>query len=83
MDSPLCLEIRIFSEVGNRLMELVFNGDWELKTGEATQQFGGTSGDSGDWSVNWDTRTVNDGFYRISVRVVTVSSLMKFGERWR
>ena len=34
MDSPLYLEIRIFSEVGNRLMELVFNGDWELKTGK-------------------------------------------------
>ncbi len=46
---------------------------WRLGTEnwETAQQFGGTGSDSGDWSVNWDTTAVNDGFYRISVRVVS------------
>ena len=46
---------------------------WRLGTDEwdSAEQFGGTGSSSGDWSVNWDTTSVNDGFYRISVRVVS------------
>tara|TARA_B100001175_G_scaffold317752_1_gene336171 strand:- start:6336 stop:11120 length:4785 start_codon:yes stop_codon:yes gene_type:complete len=49
------------------------NIQWRLGTEnwDTAQQFGGSGSDSGDWSVNWDTTTVNDGFYRISVRVVS------------
>ena len=38
---------------------------------KTAEQFGGIGSSSGDWSVNWDTTSVNDGFYRISVRVVS------------
>ena len=46
---------------------------WRLGTDEweTAEQFGGSGSSSGDWSVSWDTRSVNDGFYRISVRVVS------------
>ena len=46
---------------------------WRLGTDqwETAEQFGGIGSSSGDWSVNWDTTSVNDGFYRISVRVVS------------
>ena len=49
------------------------NIQWRLGTEnwETSQQFGGTGSAAGDWSVNWDTTSVNDGFYRISVRVVS------------
>mgnify|MGYP003318981076 FL=1 len=46
---------------------------WRLGTDswETIDQFGGSGSGSGDWSVNWDTTDVNDGFYRISVRMIS------------
>ncbi len=46
---------------------------WRLGTDswENIDQFGGSGSGSGDWSVNWNTEDVNDGFYRISVRIIS------------
>jgi len=46
---------------------------WRIGTEswETAQTFGGSGSSNGDWSVTWDTEEVDDGFYRISVRMVS------------
>ena len=46
---------------------------WRIGTEpwETAQTFGGSGSSNGDWSVTWDTEEVDDGFYRISARMVS------------
>jgi len=46
---------------------------WRLGTDpwEVAQTFGGSGSGEGDWSVTWDTEEVDDGFYRLSARMVS------------
>ena len=46
---------------------------WRIGTEawETAQTFGGSGSSNGDWSVTWDTEDVDDGFYRISSRIVS------------
>ena len=46
---------------------------WRLGTDswETAQTFGGSGSGSGDWSVTWSTDDVDDGFYRLSARMVS------------
>jgi len=46
---------------------------WRLGTDswEVAQTFGGSGSGSGEWSVTWNTEDVDDGFYRLSARVVS------------
>ncbi len=46
---------------------------WRIGTEpwETAQTFGGSGSSSGDWSVTWDTEDIDDGFYRISARMVS------------
>jgi len=46
---------------------------WRIGTGpwENAQTFGGSGSSDGDWSVTWNSEDVDDGFYRISVRIIS------------
>lgn len=46
---------------------------WRIGTGpwENAQTFGGSGSSDGDWSVTWSSEDVDDGFYRISVRMIS------------
>ena len=46
---------------------------WRLGTGswETAQTFGGSGSGNGDWSVTWNTEEIGDGFYRLSVRMIS------------
>jgi len=46
---------------------------WRLGTEswEVAQTFGGSGSGDGDWSVTWNTEDVDDGFYRLSARMVS------------
>ena len=46
---------------------------WRLGTDswETAQTFGGSGSGNGDWSVTWNTEDVDDGFYRLSSRMVS------------
>ena len=46
---------------------------WRLGTNswETAQTFGGSGSGNGDWSVTWNTEEVDDGFYRLSVRIIS------------
>ena len=46
---------------------------WRLGTDSwgTAQTFGGSGSGSGDWSVTWSTEDVDDGFYRLSARMVS------------
>ena len=46
---------------------------WRLGTDPwgTAQTFGGSGSGSGDWSVTWSTEDVDDGFYRLSARMVS------------
>ncbi len=46
---------------------------WRLGTEswETAQTFGGSGSGDGDWSVTWNTEDVDDGFYRLSARMVS------------
>ena len=46
---------------------------WRIgtETWENAQTFGGSGGSEGDWSVTWNTKNFDDGFYRISVRMIS------------
>ena len=46
---------------------------WRIGTEswETAQTFGGSGSSDGDWSVTWNTEDFDDGFYRISVRMIS------------
>ena len=46
---------------------------WRIgtETWENAQTFGGSGGSEGDWSMTWNTENFDDGFYRISVRMIS------------
>ena len=46
---------------------------WRIGTEpwENAQAFGGSGSSDGDWSVTWNSEDVEDGFYRISVRMIS------------
>tara|TARA_B100000676_G_scaffold124443_1_gene123962 strand:- start:23167 stop:27879 length:4713 start_codon:yes stop_codon:yes gene_type:complete len=46
---------------------------WRIGTGpwENAQTFGGSGSSDGDWSVTWNSDDVDDGFYRISIRMIS------------